>query len=113
MNTEPLPPNEPLRTTTNAEEPSEPPHPVMVEEPAETRTPRRRFSAEGVVGTGVSIAMLGLLCLLLGWAQVMRHVPTAGWILLGLGALFLVAGVLTAFVFPRDRAASAPADADV
>jgi amino acid transporter len=54
------------------------------------------MSAEAVIGTGVTIAALGVLCLLLGWAQVMREQPGAAWILLGVGAVMLVVGGVAA-----------------
>ena len=54
------------------------------------------MSAEAVIGTGVTIAALGVLCLLLGWAQSMREEPAAAWILLGIGAVMLVVGGLAA-----------------
>ena len=54
------------------------------------------MSAEAVIGTGVTIAALGVLCLLLGWAQVMREQHGAAWILLALGAVMLVAGAMAA-----------------
>lgn len=54
------------------------------------------MSAEAVIGTGVTIAALGVLFLLLGWAQSMRDQPTAALILLGIGAVMLVVGGLAA-----------------
>ena len=54
------------------------------------------MSAEAVIGTGVTIAALGVLFLLLGWAQSMRDQHSAAWILLGLGAVMLVVGGVTA-----------------
>ena len=54
------------------------------------------MSSEAVIGTGVTIAALGVLFLLLGWAQTMREVEGAAWILLGIGAVLLVGGGLTA-----------------
>ena len=53
-------------------------------------------SSEGIVGTGVTIAALGVLFLLLGWAQSMREVPSAAMILLIIGAVLVVAGVVVA-----------------
>jgi flagellar basal body-associated protein FliL len=58
--------------------------------------PARRMSAEAVIGTGVTIASLGVLFLLLGWAQTMRDQPSAAWILLTIGAVMLVVGGIAA-----------------
>ena len=58
--------------------------------------PTRRMSAEAVIGTGVTIAALGVLCLLLGWAQIMREQHGPAWILLAIGAVLLVVGGLAA-----------------
>lgn len=54
------------------------------------------FTPEAIVGTGITIASLGVMFLLLGWAQMMREVEAAAWILLPIGALMLVAGGLAA-----------------
>lgn len=54
------------------------------------------FTPEAVVGTGITIASLGVMFLLLGWAQMMREVEAAAWILLPIGAVMLVAGGLAA-----------------
>ncbi len=54
------------------------------------------MSAEAVIGTGVTIAALGVLFLLLGWAQTMRDQHSAAWILLGIGAVLLVVGGMAA-----------------
>ena len=54
------------------------------------------MSAEAVIGTGVTIGALGVLCLLLGWAQTMRGVHSVAWILLGIGAVMLVIGGMAA-----------------
>lgn len=60
------------------------------------------MSPEAMIGTGVTIAMIGLLFLLLGLAQYMREVKDASVILLPLGALLLIAGVL-AWASARSR----------
>ncbi len=63
--------------------------------PEERRPVRSSFlSAEAIVGTGITIAMIGLLLLMLGWAQHMREVKEATWVLVPLGALLLIAGAL-------------------
>jgi len=68
-------------------------------EPLQKRT--RSISAEAIIGTGVTIAAIGVLFLLLGWAQAMRHVHPASWILLGLGAVCAVAGGIIAAAAPK------------
>jgi hypothetical protein len=65
-------------------------------EQAPASAPTRRMSAEAVIGTGVTIAALGVHFLLLGWAQTMRDEHTAAWILLGIGAVMLVVGGMAA-----------------
>ncbi len=71
------------------------------------------MSAEAVIGTGVTIASLGVLFLLLGCAQSMRDQEGAAWILLGIGAVMLVAGGLAAAMAqsakPNDAATRAAA----
>ena len=54
------------------------------------------MSAEAVIGTGVTIGALGVLCLLLGWAQAMREQHGAAWVLLAIGAVMLVVGAMAA-----------------
>ena len=69
------------------------------QQPAASATapaPVRRMSAEAVIGTGVTIAAIGVLFLLLGWAQSMRDQHSAAWILLGIGAVMLVVGGVAA-----------------
>ena len=57
----------------------------------------RSISAEAIIGTGVTIVAIGVLCLLLGWAQAMRDVHPASWILIAIGAGFVVlGGIVTA-----------------
>ncbi len=76
------------------------------EKPSPSETPT--ISAEAVIGIGITVAGLGVLCLLLGWAEHMRSVPAMGWIWLTLGVVLLVVGGLAA-AFPRswDRRRSA------
>ena len=61
-------------------------------------TPQREPASDstaGIVGSGITIASIGVLFLLLGWAQHLREVPTAALILLIIGAvLFIGGGVL-------------------
>ena len=51
------------------------------------------MSAEALIGLGITIAALGLLGLLLGWAQHMRSVPESAMLWLGLGGACVVLGV--------------------
>ncbi len=66
--------------------------------PTEEQAPARRsfISPEARIGTGITIAMIGLLFLMLGWAQYMREVKETAVILLPLGAILLIVGVLVA-----------------
>lgn len=58
---------------------------------------RKAFmSAEAIIGSGITVAWLGLLCVMLGWAQWLRQVPAAPWIWLPLGAVLIVGGGLAA-----------------
>lgn len=52
------------------------------------------MSAEAMIGLGITIASLGLLGLMLGWAQQMRAVPQSAMIWLVLGAVLTVGGLL-------------------
>jgi membrane protein implicated in regulation of membrane protease activity len=54
------------------------------------------MSAEAVIGTGVTVASIGVLFLLLGWAQSMRQEPAAAFILFAIGAVLLVVGGMAA-----------------
>jgi hypothetical protein len=54
------------------------------------------ISPEVVIGIGITVAELGLLCLLLGGAELMRSVPEIAWIWLTLGAGLVVLGGLAA-----------------
>ena len=65
--------------------------------PEESTPARTSFlSAEAMVGIGITIAMSGLLFVMLGWAQHMRQVKEAAWILLPLGGVLIVLGVFAA-----------------
>ena len=66
------------------------------EQSAPARKPR--MSAEAVIGTGITIGALGVMFLLLGWAQSMRGVASDAWILFAIGGVMLVGGgLMTAF----------------
>lgn len=54
------------------------------------------MSSEALVGTGITIAELGILCLLLGWAEHMRSVPKMAWTWLALGVVLFVLGGIAA-----------------
>jgi hypothetical protein len=53
-------------------------------------------SSEGIIGTGVTVGAIGVLFLLLGWAQAMRQVPSAAMILCIIGAVLVVGGIVVA-----------------
>ena len=55
-------------------------------------------SSEAIIGAGITVAALGVLLLLLGWAQWMREVHSASVILCGLGALLVVGGGIVAMM---------------
>ncbi len=71
------------------------------EEPTPTRT--SAMSAEALVGLGITAGSLGILFLLLGWAQSMRQVHQASFILLAIGAVLVVIGGLTAMIARSKR----------
>ena len=54
------------------------------------------FSPEARIGTGITIAGLGLLGVLLGWAEHMRSEPGVGngWLIVG--AIFMIIGIIMA-----------------
>jgi hypothetical protein len=54
------------------------------------------MSAEAIIGTGVTIGTLGVLFLLLGWAQWLRAVHGAATTLLLIGAVMAVVGIFVA-----------------
>jgi hypothetical protein len=54
------------------------------------------ISSEALVGLGITIAALGLLGLLLGWAQHMRSVPDGAMLWLGIGVAMVVLGGIIA-----------------
>ncbi len=56
------------------------------------------ISAEAMVGLGFTVAWLGLLCLLLGWAEVLRQEMAVAWIWLPLGAIMMIAGLIAAML---------------
>ena len=65
---------------------------TTVEKPA-----RRQFlaiSSEALIGIGITVASLGLLGLLLGWAQQMREVSSWAAVWLALGAVLTIVGLI-------------------
>ncbi len=54
------------------------------------------MSAEAMIGTGITVWAFGILFLLLGWAQHMRHVKDASLTLLIIGAVMFVFGGIIA-----------------
>lgn len=54
------------------------------------------MSAEAMVGLGITIGALGLLGLMLGWAQKMRGVPASAMLWLAVGGGCFVLGIIIA-----------------
>ena len=65
------------------------------------------MSSEALVGTGITVAELGILCLLLGWAEHMRSVPKLAWTWLALGVVLFVLGGIAA-LSPRFKDGRGP-----
>jgi hypothetical protein len=61
------------------------------------------ISAEALVGLGITIGALGILCLLLGWAEQMRAVQKISALWLTVGAVMVVLGGIMV-VIARSRA---------
>jgi hypothetical protein len=60
------------------------------------------ISSEALIGIGITVAELGVLCLLLGWAEYMRSVRKIALIWAALGIVLLIIGGFTA-AMPRLR----------
>jgi cytochrome bd-type quinol oxidase subunit 1 len=60
------------------------------------RSEAAAISAEAMVGLGITIGALGLLGLLLGWAQQMRGVAGSAVLWLCVGAAMVVLGAILA-----------------
>ena len=72
------------------------------EKPRQSGTPM--ISREAIIGIGITIAELGLLCLMLALAEHLRSVPKVARVWLTLGAVLVILGGLTAvFARPKDR----------
>ena len=52
------------------------------------------MSSEALVGIGITIAELGVLGLLLGWAEQMRGLPRFAFLWLATGAVLVIVGLL-------------------
>lgn len=62
------------------------------------------ISSEALIGIGITIAELGLLCLMLALAEHLRSVPKIAMVWLALGAVLMIVGGLTAaFAWSRQR----------
>ena len=64
------------------------------EKPRQPGTPM--MSPEAIIGIGITVAELGLLCLLLAGAEYMRSVPRIALIWLVCGVVLVAAGGLAA-----------------
>jgi hypothetical protein len=72
------------------------------EKPRGPATPM--ISSEAIIGIGITIAELGLLCLMLALAEHLRSVPKIALVWLALGAVLAVVGGLTAaFAWSKNR----------
>ncbi|MDQ6626762.1 MAG: phage holin family protein [Verrucomicrobiota bacterium] len=67
-------------------------------EPTSPRPVTPSNNSEGIIGIGITIAALGILCLLLGWAQWMREVHDVAMTFLILGAVMVLVGGVTAMM---------------
>ena len=61
------------------------------------------ISPEALVGIGMTVAWLGILGVMLGWAQWLRQLPGWAGIWLVLGVVCLVLGALTAMAGSRKK----------
>ncbi|MGI8820555.1 MAG: hypothetical protein ACR2ID_06795 [Chthoniobacterales bacterium] len=57
-----------------------------------------RMSPEAALGTGITFGALGVLFLLLGWAQSLREVRSASTTLLLIGAVLVALGLFVILV---------------
>ena len=62
------------------------------------RSETAAISSEALIGLGITIGALGLLGLLLGWAQHMRSVQASAVLWFGIGAGMVVVGGMLAAV---------------
>lgn len=68
------------------------------QQPPPAVRPKFAMSSEAITGTGITVGALGVLALLLGWAQWMRLVRDNAIVWLVLGAILVVAGGITAII---------------
>jgi hypothetical protein len=62
------------------------------------------ISPEAIIGIGITVAELGLLCLMLGLAEHLRSVPKVALVWLSLGAVLMILGGFTAaFAWSKGR----------
>jgi hypothetical protein len=62
------------------------------------------ISAEAMIGIGITIAALGVLCLLLGVAEHFRSVPTVATVWFVVGAIMaIIGGLIAGFAQARKR----------
>jgi hypothetical protein len=62
------------------------------------------ISDEAIIGIGITIAELGLLCLMLALAEHLRSVPKIALVWLALGAvLVILGGLAAAFAWSKNR----------
>jgi hypothetical protein len=62
------------------------------------------ISSEALVGIGITIAEIGLLCLMLALAELLRSVPKIALVWLALGAVLMTVGGFTAaFAWSKHR----------
>jgi hypothetical protein len=54
------------------------------------------ISCEAIIGIGITVAELGLLCLMLALAEHLRSVPKVASVWLALGVVLVIVGGLTA-----------------
>ena len=73
----------------------------LPDDPQRNRT--SRLSGEAMIGLGITIGAFGLMFLLLGWAQHMRHSTEPAVILLAIGAVMFVVGAIAALSGSRKR----------
>lgn len=60
------------------------------------RSESAAISPEALIGLGITIGALGLLALLLGWAQHMRSVPQSAMLWFSVGAGCVILGAVIA-----------------
>ena len=64
----------------------------------QTLTRLSSISAEAIIGLGITIGAIGVLVLLLGFAQYMREARDAAFLLFPLGGVLLILGGIATFL---------------